>query len=87
MMTEAYQIPTIFLGGFNVTKDDDVIKRIKEFFTDTYTKDELDGCAYPDYNGGRHCLRIDYIFYDKTSGLQLNSFEIDRRKTKQYPYL
>ncbi len=86
MMTEAEQMPTILLGGFNVTKDDDVIKRIKEFFTDTYSGDELEGCTYHGYNGGSHCPRIDYIFYDPTSGLKLNSFEIDRWKSKQYFY-
>lgn len=86
MMTEAEQMPTLFLGGFNATKEDDVIKRIKEFFTDTYTGDELQGCTYHGYNGGSTCPRIDYIFYDESTGLKLNSFEIDRWKSKQFFY-
>lgn len=84
IMTEAEQIPTILLGGFNVTKDNDVIKRVKEFFTDTYSGDELEGCTFHGYNGGSHCPRIDYIFYDPSSGLKLNSFEIDRWKSQYF---
>ena len=86
LMTESEQMPTLLIGGFNVTKEDDVITRVKEFFSDTYSGNELEGCTYHGYNGGSHCPRIDYIFYDGESGLKLKNFEIDRWKSKQYFY-
>lgn len=86
LMTESEQMPTILLGDFNARVEDDIIVRVKEFFKDTYSGSELEGCTFHGWNGGRHCSRIDYIFYDESEDLSFTSFKIDRWKSKQlYP--
>lgn len=86
LMTEVEPMPTILLGDFNVQMEDDIIVRIKRFFEDTYSGDELEGCTYHKYNGGSHCPRIDYIFFQKRSTLSLKSLTIDRWNSKRlYP--
>ena len=84
LITEVEPMPTILLGDLNETPEGENIQRIKEYFTDTYSGDELEGCTYHNWNGGSHCDRIDYIFYQKSEGLSLNSFEIDRWKNKYF---
>ena len=86
LMTEVEPMPTILLGDFNAQVEDDIIVRLKEFFNDSYSGDELQGCTYHGWNGGSHCPRIDYIFYDNSAGLVLQDFQIDQWKRKQlYP--
>lgn len=86
LMTETDATPTVLLGDFNAAFDDDIIVRIKEFFKDAYQGDELEGCTFHGWNGGSHCQRIDYIFYDKSEKFSLSSFKIDQWKSKQlYP--
>lgn len=86
LMTEAEEMPTVLLGDFNVRVEDEIIVRLKEFFKDTYSGNELEGCTYHGWNGGKHCSRIDYIFYDESEGLSFIDFKIDRWKSKQlYP--
>ncbi|MFY0594067.1 endonuclease/exonuclease/phosphatase family protein [Roseivirga sp.] len=86
LMTEAENMPKVLLGDFNVRVEDNIISRVKEFFEDTYTGNELEGCTFHGWNGGSHCSRIDYIFYDKEENLSLVEFKIDRWKSKQlYP--
>ncbi|WP_370592808.1 endonuclease/exonuclease/phosphatase family protein [Roseivirga sp. E12] len=86
LMTETVATPTVLLGDFNAEYDDDIIVRIKEFFNDAYQGDELEGCTFHGWNGGSHCPRIDYIFYDNSQKLKLQKFKIDQWKSKQlYP--
>lgn len=86
LMTETDATPTVLLGDFNAAFDDDIILRVKEFFNDAYQGDELEGCTFHGWNGGSHCQRIDYIFYDKSEKFSLSSFKIDQWKSKQlYP--
>ncbi|WP_170827504.1 endonuclease/exonuclease/phosphatase family protein [Roseivirga sp. 4D4] len=86
LMTETVATPTILLGDFNAPFDDDIILRVKEFFNDAYTGDELEGCTFHGWNGGSHCPRIDYVFYDNSQKLKLKNFKIDQWKSKQlYP--
>lgn len=84
LLTEAEVMPTVLLGDINETPEERNVKRISKFFEDTYKGSELEGCTYHDYNGGLLCPRIDYIFYDKSSGLKLQSFKIDRWQDKYY---
>lgn len=84
LMTEVEPMPTVLLGDFNETPEGENITRIKQYFEDTYSGEELEGCTYHNWNGGSHCDRIDYIFYQKSEGLSLNSFEIDRWKNKYF---
>ncbi|OEK05840.1 endonuclease/exonuclease/phosphatase family protein [Roseivirga misakiensis] len=86
LMTESEEMPKILLGDFNTRVEDNIISRVKEFFDDTYTGDELEGCTFHGWNGGSHCSRIDYIFYENSPNLSLVDFKIDRWKSKQlYP--
>lgn len=82
LMTEVEPMPTILLGDLNAPVEDDIIVRLKEFFTDAYSGDELQGCTYHSWNGGSHCPRIDYIFYDNSGNLKLQNFQIDQWKRK-----
>ena len=84
LMTEVEPMPTIMLGDFNETPEGENIARIEEYFTDTYSGDELEGCTYHNWNGGSHCDRIDYIFYQKSEELKLLNFTIDRWKNKYF---
>lgn len=84
LLTEAETMPTILLGDINEPPEERNVKRINKFFEDTYKGSELEGCTYHDYNGGILCPRIDYIFYDKSSGLALKSFLINRWQDKYY---
>lgn len=86
LMTESEEMPLILLGDFNVRVEDDIIVRVKEYFKDTYSGNELEGCTFHGWNGGSHCSRIDYIFYEGNEKLSLVDFTIDRWKSKQlYP--
>lgn len=78
LMTEVEPMPTILLGDLNEESDGDNIKRISEYFEDTYKGDFLEGCTYHNWNGGSHCPRIDYIFYHDSEGLKLKDFTIDK---------
>lgn len=84
LMTEVEPMPTILLGDFNETPEGENIRRIKEYFQDGYSGDELEGCTYHNWNGGSHCDRIDYIFYEKSEELKLLEFTIDRWKNKYF---
>lgn len=86
LLTETVGTPTVLLGDFNAPFDDDIILRIKEFFKDSYTGNELEGCTFHGWNGGSHCPRIDYVFYSDSEKLSLQKFKIDQWKSKQlYP--
>lgn len=86
LMTETEQMPTVLLGDFNVRVEDDIIVRLKESFKDTYSGSELEGCTFHGWNGGKHCSRIDYIFYGESEEFSFTNFKIDRWKNKQlYP--
>ncbi len=86
LMTETDATPTVLLGDFNAEFDDDIIVRIKEFFKDAFTGNELEGCTFHGWNGGSHCPRVDYIFYAESQRLNLKNFKIDQWKSKQlYP--
>lgn len=86
LLTETTPTPTVLLGDFNIEFDDELTLRIKEFFNDTYTGKPLEGCTFHGWNGGSHCPRIDYIYYDNSDKLTLKNFKIDQWKSKQlYP--
>lgn len=83
LMTEVEPMPTILLGDFNAEFDDEIILRVKKFFNDAYKGKPLEGCSYHGWNGGSHCPRIDYIFYDNSEALSLLDFKIDKWKNKR----
>ncbi len=86
LMTEVEPMPTVLLGDFNAEFDNEIILRLKKFFNDAYTGPDLEGCTYHGWNGGSHCPRIDYIFYNSSEGLSLLDFKIDKwRQKRLYP--
>jgi endonuclease/exonuclease/phosphatase family metal-dependent hydrolase len=73
-------IPTIIVGDLNAEPDDPIIKKLEAQFEDSYIGPSIEGCTYHKWDGGRHCERIDYIFYPKNSGFELLDSGIDRYK-------
>ena len=71
-------IPTIIVGDFNVLPDDPILKSIRAKYEDTYTGLPIEGCTFHKWDGGRHCQRVDYIFFPKNSGIELLDSGIDR---------
>lgn len=82
LMAEAEPMPTFVLGDLNMRPTNSLIRRMEQFFTDTFEGDELDGCTYHDYHGGSHCPRIDYIFFLEGQGVTKTQFNIDKWKSK-----
>lgn len=58
------EVPTIFLGDFNVQPDNEVYTNILTRFEDSYKDDPLEGCTFHNFAGGRHCKRIDFVFFE-----------------------
>ncbi len=86
LMAEADPMPTFVLGDLNMRPTNSLIRRMEQFFTDTFEGEELDGCTYHDYHGGSHCPRIDYIFFQDGQGVTKTEFKIDKWKSKgMYP--
>ncbi len=78
-------IPTIVLGDLNAEPDDPIIKKLESEFIDSYTGPAIEGCTFHKWDGGRHCERIDYIFYPK-QGFELLDSGIDRfKKSGRFP--
>ena len=79
-------IPTIIVGDLNAQPDDPLLDKIAANFSDSYTGPAVEGCTFHKWDGGRHCDRIDYIFYPKDSGLKLLDSGVDRySKNGRYP--
>ncbi len=79
-------IPTVLVGDFNMEPDDPHLDKIREWFEDSYTGPPVEGCTFHRWDGGRHCERIDYVFYPKASGFELLSSGIDRyQKAGRFP--
>ena len=73
-------IPSIVVGDLNAEPDDPILEPLAQWFNDSYTGPAIEGCTYHKWDGGRHCERIDYIFYPKESGFELIESGIDRFK-------
>ena len=70
----------------NAEPDDPILKKLEAQFEDSYTGPAIEGCTFHKWDGGRHCERIDYIFYPKNSGFQLLDSGIDRyTKSGRFP--
>jgi len=79
-------IPTVLVGDFNAEPDDPILAKLSPLFEDSYTGPAIEGCTFHKWDGGRHCERIDYIFYPKNSGFKLLSSGIDRyKKSGRFP--
>lgn len=86
LMAESDPMPTFLVGDLNMRPTNSLIRKLQQYFTDTFEGDELDGCTYHDYHGGSHCPRIDYIFYQEGQGISKTGFKIDQWKQKgSYP--
>jgi len=82
LIAEADPMPIFVVGDFNVRPTNPVIKRMEQFFVDSFEGDPLEGCTYHDYHGGSHCPRYDYIFYLDDHGVVKNEYKIDKWSSK-----
>jgi endonuclease/exonuclease/phosphatase family metal-dependent hydrolase len=82
LMTEVEPMPTIVVGDFNVRPTDTTVNRMESFFTDTFEGDVLLACTYHGYQGGSHCPRYDYIFFQENNGIKKTAYKIDKWESK-----
>ncbi|RKQ51259.1 endonuclease/exonuclease/phosphatase family metal-dependent hydrolase [Roseivirga pacifica] len=82
LMTEVEPMPTLVVGDLNVRPTDAIVSRMEEFFTDTFEGDILLACTYHNYQGGSHCPRYDYIFFQENAGIKKTGYKIDKWESK-----